>query len=220
MRIVPPCLTILGQYPIGIASMFIEQLRQHRTVLEASVHSLPVEGNHRVGCISDDYRLSTHIVRLALDHHQRLWLDLEEILYQPFPSDQIDRVREVGFEELQQVPFALNTGKVGKRHEQRHRPGAILVWQGNHHKLAPGPNVQKVVLHCKLSVPGRWNAQLQVTVLDVGLAKVVPRTFDDLLANCTVRSIATHDQVGFSAGSFLRRWTEIQKNVMNSSSIN
>lgn len=133
-----------------------------------------------------------------LDHHQGLRLSTEVQLGQLLLPDELHVVRKVLLKEVHHVLHRVQFLELALWHEQSDGPAAVLVGQCNHHEVAPWPDVQVLLGHRRLVGGGGRNGQLQVAMLDEGLAVIESRCRNDLSADSTVGPICSHDVVSRS----------------------
>lgn len=66
MRILPPLLRVVLQCQLPVVFVVLEDTAEDRAVLKASIHTLAVEGDHRVRCVAQQQKTILEVVRTAL----------------------------------------------------------------------------------------------------------------------------------------------------------
>lgn len=150
MGIFPTSFAEFTQNFIQVASVFVEELRQNRAILETSVHSLSIEGYNCMASIANEKNLRRNVIRIAFDRYQMLRLDFKEVFDQSLFSDQWNCISKENTEETQKILGSLKLSKVLEWHEKRNCPCFVLVGKCNHHKFTTWPDVKIVVWHFKL----------------------------------------------------------------------
>ena len=196
----PPRPGVLGRRDDQVVGMRLQELVEDEAVLQAGVQPLPEEGYNSVGRVPQDEGAPGHEVRAAAERDHGAGRVGKVVLHETVDAYEVHGVWKVLHEEGQEVFLGLDGAEDVEGHEEGQGEGPVLVGQGNHHELVPGPDVEVVLRHGEVA-RGRWrHAQLLVAVVDVLLLVVEPPPPHHLPPHRRKGAVATQDEVGTHQG--------------------